>query len=152
VQGDRSKPVTLADEDQMDLPAAADDGPKTEPSADGKPQQPAAPAKKQGWSRTAKIAAGTAVVGGGLGILARLNSGGGSGTIDIPIPPGGGGGGGGPGSGDFYPIPVNTDGASLMDGTLSQEAAIQRALDRIRGARASGPQTYQTLQNYTIGR
>jgi hypothetical protein len=152
VQGDRSKPVTLADEDQMDLPAAADDGPKTEPSADGKPQQPAAPAKKQGWSRTAKIAAGTAVVGGGLGILARINSGGGSGTIDIPIPPGGGGGGGGPGSGDFYPIPVNTDGASLMDNTLAQEAAIQRALDRIRGARASGPQTYQTLQNYTIGR
>ena len=150
--GDGSRPVTLADEDQMDLPAAADDGPKTEPSADGKPQQPAAPAKKQGWSRTAKIAAGTTLVGGGLGILARLNSGGGSGTIDIPIPPGGGGGGGGPGSGDFYPIPVNTDGASLMDGTLSQEAAIKRALDRIRGARASGPQTYQTLQNYTIGR
>jgi hypothetical protein len=94
--------------------------------------------------------AGTAAAVGGLGTLARINSGGG-GSIDIPIPPGGGGRGG-PGGGDFYPIPVNTDGAALMGDTLAQEAAIQRALDRIRGARAGGPQSYQTLQNYTIGR
>lgn len=149
MEGDASRPVRIADEDQIDLPAAAEDKPKATPAGDGK-SQPTPPAdKKKGWGRLPWIA-GTAAAVGGLGTLARLNSGGG-GSIDIPIPPGGGGGGG-PGGGDFYPIPVNTDGAALMDDTLAQEAAIQRALDRIRGARAGGSQSYQTLQNYTIGR
>jgi hypothetical protein len=149
VDGDASRPVRLAEEDQIDLPAAAEDKPKATPSSDEKPQQPPAADKKKGWGRLPWIA-GTAAAVGGLGTLARINSGGG-GSIDIPIPPGGGGRGG-PGGGDFYPIPVNTDGAALMGDTLAQEAAIQRALDRIRGARAGGPQSYQTLQNYTIGR
>lgn len=149
VDGDASRPVRLAEEDQIDLPAAAEDKPKATPSSDEKPQQPPAADKKKGWGRLPWIA-GTAAAVGGLGTLARINSGGG-GSIDIPIPPGGGGRGG-PGGGDFYPIPVNTDGAALMGDTLAQEAAIQRALDRIRGARAGGSQSYQTLQNYTIGR
>ena len=48
--------------------------------------------------------------------------------------------------------PGGTDGAGLMDEQAAQEAAILRALDRIRGSRGGGPVQYQTMQNYTEGR
>ncbi len=104
--------------------------------------------KKKGWPWK-RIAVGGAIAG--LGIASQMN--GNRDIIDIPIPPGGGGGGGGRGpGGDFYPVPGGTDGAGLMDEQAAQEAAILRALDRIRGSRGGGPVQYQTMQNYTEGR
>jgi hypothetical protein len=148
-QADPIKPVRLADEDQIDAPETA----IAKKAADDTPQAGQPEAKNKGQKKRGKWPwiVGTAAVGGTLGGLARINSGGG-GFIDIPIPAGGSGGGPGGGGGDFYPIPVR-DGASVpMDDQLEQEAAIQRALDRIRGSRGGGPQTYQTYQNYLFGR
>jgi hypothetical protein len=148
-QADRIKPVRLADADQIDAPETA----VAKKAADDTPQSGQPEAKNKGQKKRGKWPwiVGTAAVGGTLGGLARINSGGG-GFIDIPIPAGGSGGGPGGGGGDFYPIPVR-DGASVpMDDQLEQEAAIQRALDRIRGSRGGGPQTYQTYQNYLFGR
>lgn len=119
------------------------------PSKGKTPPEPGPQDNKKGWPWK-RILAGGAVVG--LGTLARLNMGSGGGVIDIPAPPGGVGGGGGGGGGDFYPIPPGGEGAALLDEQAAQEAAIQRALERIRGSRTAGPQSYQTLQNYTIGR
>jgi len=117
------------------------------------PQRTAAADKKKGWGWWPYIATGAVV--GGLGGLSRIG-GGGSGHIDIPPPPGGGAGGGrgGSGGGDFYPIPPGGN-VSAASEAAAQEAAIERALERIRGSRPSSggrSEPYQTFQNYGIWR
>ncbi len=136
-------------------PKLGDDGADISelPEVDTKPKPadaPSADKKKRGWF---PWLAGGAAVGVGIGGLARINSAGGGGTIDIPLPPGGPGGGG-PGGGDYYPIPVDVGASgSVASDAMTEEQAIERALDRIRGARsAPAQQSYQTLQNYLFAR
>lgn len=158
---DDTKPVTGDDVPARpvdgDEAKAADDAadgstPQT-PDTEGTPEIGPPPPKKKGWGRWPYVAG---AVGGGAVLtgLARMGGGGGFGPIDIPPPPGGGGGGGGPGGGDFYPIPPGGS-AGAMDEAAAQEAALQRALERIRGARSNPSglgEPYQTLQNYSIWR
>jgi len=118
------------------------------------PQRTAAADKKKGWGWWPYI--GTGAVVGGLGGLSRIGGGVGAGHIDIPPPPGGGAGGGrgGSGGGDFYPIPPGGN-VSAASEAAAQEAAIERALERIRGSRPSSggrSEPYQTFQNYGIWR
>lgn len=121
------------------------------------PQTPAAAGTNKGRGWWPYIGVGAAVTG--LAGLSRLGGGVGAGHIDIPPPPGGGGGGagggrGGSGGGDFYPIPPGGN-ASAVDEAAAQEAAIERALERIRGSRPSSggrSEPYQTFQNYGIWR
>jgi hypothetical protein len=128
----------------------ADDAAEVTPTPDTpQPQPQPAPDKKGRWPWKGMLAGAAGAGAVGLGIASRV--GGTRDITDIPIPPGGGGGGRGPG-GDFYPVPGGTDGAGLMDEQAAQEAAILRALDRIRGSRGGGPVQYQTMQNYTEGR
>lgn len=153
-----ASPVDGDEAKAADAAKAADDAadgstPKT-PDTEGTPEIGPPPPKKKGWGRWPYVAGavgGTAVLAG----LARMGGGGGYGPIDIPLPPGGGGGGGGgPGGGDFYPIPPGGS-AGAMDEAAAQEAALQRALERIRGARSNPSglsEPYQTLQNYSIWR
>ena len=123
------------------------------------PQTPAAAGTNKGRGWWPYIGVGAAVTG--LAGLSRLGGGVGAGHIDIPPPPGGGAGGGGAGGGrggsgggDFYPIPPGGN-VSAVDEAAAQEAAIERALERIRGSRPSSggrSEPYQTFQNYGIWR
>lgn len=132
-------------------PTDGGDGSPPKGGGDGKPTPAADDAKKPGLLRRGLkwgglLAAGTA----GIGLLARINSGGsasGGPPVDIPLPPGGGGGRG-PG-GEFVPLPVGAGGDAL-DAALAREAAMERALARIRGDRPSDGtrRATQVLQNY----
>lgn len=132
-----------ADADGLEKPKDADGTSKPAPDTDTKK-------RGRGWWTAAGIAAGV----GGLAGLSRINSGGG-GHIDIPLPPGSGGpgGAGSGGGGDFYPLPPGGN-VSAADEAMAQEAAIQRALERIRGSRPAGGERgpYQTPMNYSIWR
>lgn len=142
----------------VDEAAEAAPGTSLAKTADGvePPPGPQPPDKKKGRGWWPYVA-GAGVVGGVSG-LAQLRNAGGGGFIDIPPPPGGGGGAGGGGvggGGEFYPMPVDTGSSASAGDAMAQEAAIQRALDRIRGARASTggmSEPYQTYQNYSIWR
>lgn len=147
-------PASPVDGDEAKAADDAADGstPQT-PDTEGTPEIGPPPPKKKGWGRWPYVAG---AIGGGAVLtgLARMGGGGGFGPIDIPLPPGGGGGGGGPGGGDLYPIPPGGS-AGAMDEAAAQEAALQRALERIRGARSNPSglgEPYQTLQNYSIWR
>ena len=118
------------------------------------PQTTAAAGTNKGRGWWPYIGVGAAVTG--LAGLSRIGGGVGAGRIDIPPPPGGGGGGGrgGSGGGDFYPIPPGGN-VSAASEAAAQEAAIERALERIRGSRPSSggrSEPYQTFQNYGIWR
>jgi hypothetical protein len=165
VAGDSADVGARPDADGVDIvddvaepagPKPGDDGADISelPEVDTKPKPadaPSADKKKRRWFPW--LAGGATAVGVGIGGLARINSAGGGGTIDIPLPPGGPGGGGG-GGGDYYPIPVDVGASgSVANDAMTEEQAIERALDRIRGARsAPAQQSYQTLQNYLFAR
>lgn len=117
------------------------------PATPDAPVTPATPAKPKRWLGRALLGVGAVGIGAlGLDALTRRPNDGG-------VPPDGAGGGGGvagPG-GEVFPIPVGSDGATLMgeDARAAEEARLTRALDRIRGrATINKVPTFQTVQNY----
>ena len=116
-------------------------GPSDKKGVDAPPAKQ--PSSMWKWLRRA----GLGGVGVGIALTARTKNGGDT-MVDFPMPPGGGGAGGG-GGGVYPPVPVDLRSASMADDPAAQEAAIQQALDRIRGARSGGTRrATQTLLNY----
>jgi len=94
------------------------------------------------WGR---VGLGAAALLGGATVVSNLSQPDLTNPIDIP-------GGGGPGDGGGVPyIPVGSQSGALAPASaVSPEDAIERALERIRGARATrGAPSYNTMFNYT---
>jgi hypothetical protein len=136
---------------------AADDAAETADSADTATPDGAAKkadAQKDGTDARKKdkwrfplgrVGLGAGAVIGGATLISNLSKPDLTGPIDIP-------GGGGPGDGGGVPyIPVGAQAGALAPASaVSPEDAIERALERIRGARASrGAPAYNTMFNYT---